>query len=237
MLKKTKDAIIDFVFGNAVMQWLTAAVFYFGIKLVWLLNKKEVRNDYIFREFSGRPAIWVVWHGRSMMMVPIVRKYRLRGSVITARSRDGKIMAKLQRLAGLKSISGSTKKGGVNVLRKGVRVLQSGNLVTLSPDGPRGPRMRLNDGCLYFAKMSGAPIIPVCYTTTKPWFQHRWDRYLIAKFFGKIIVSVGAPVYFDRKNPGEMTELHDKLEKIMVEQQQNLDREVGLPPIEPQAAK
>ena len=225
---------MEIFFGNWIMQWLIAVIFYLGIRFVWLTSKREIRNDYIFRDFSGRAAIWVVWHGRSMMMVPIIRKFRLRGSVIAARSRDGRIMAKLQRLAGLKSIFGSTSRGGVGVLRQGVRILQSGNLITLSPDGPRGPRMRLNDGCLYFAKMSGAPIIHVCYTSTKPWLQHRWDKYLIAKPFGKIIVSVGAPVYFDRKSPNEMTDLHDRLEKTMIEQMQNLDKEFGLPVMEPQ---
>jgi lysophospholipid acyltransferase (LPLAT)-like uncharacterized protein len=132
---------------------------------------------------------------------------------------------------GLKPIFGSSAKGAVNVLRQGVKVLRENKILCLSPDGPKGPRMRMNDGCLYFAKMSGAPIIPVCYGSSRAWVQHRWDRYLIAKPFGKIVCTVGAPIYFNRDNPNEMEDLHTRLEALMISQQQLLDRELGLPPI------
>ena len=55
--------------------------------------------------------------------------------------------------------------------------------------------------------------------------------------FGKIICSVGAPIYYNRQNPTEMTDLHKKLEDFMIAQLQHLDKEVGLPIIEPEDIK
>ncbi|MDR1071499.1 MAG: DUF374 domain-containing protein [Rickettsiales bacterium] len=236
-MAKIGKEIFKTVKSVGVVQWLIALVFYCGIKLVYWTSGKEIRGDYIFRDFRNRPAIFVFWHGRSMMLSTIVRRFGLRGYAISSKHRDGRMMAKLQRLFGLRPIFGSTRHGGVNVLRQGVKVLRKNNILCLSPDGPRGPRMRLNDGCVYFAKMSGAPIIPVCFTTTRPWFQKRWDRYLIAKMFGKIICVAGAPIYYDRSNPNEMTDLHKKLESHMVAQLQQLDREAGLPVMEPEKEK
>jgi lysophospholipid acyltransferase (LPLAT)-like uncharacterized protein len=234
---KISKEIFKTVKSVGVVQWLIALFFYCGIKLVYWTSRKEIRGDYIFRDFRGRPAIFVFWHGRSMMLSPVVRRFGLSGFAISSKHRDGRMMAKLQRLFGLRPIFGSTRHGGVKVLRQGVKVLRESNVLCLSPDGPRGPRMHLNDGCVYFAKMSGAPIIPVCFTTTRPWFQKRWDKYLIAKMFGRIICEAGAPIYYDRSNPNEMTDLHKKLENHMVAQLQRLDKEAGLPVVEPEKEK
>lgn len=232
-----RKKILKRIKALGLVQWLIALFLYCGIRLVYITSKKEVRGDYIFRDFRKRPAIFVFWHGRSMMLSPIVRRFGLSGYAVSSRHADGRMMAKLQRMFGLRPIFGSTAVGAVSVLRQGLRILKDNKMLCLSPDGPKGPRMRLNDGCLYFAKMSGAPIIPVCFSTTKPWLQHRWDRYLVSKMFSKVICTVGAPIYFNQDNPNEMIDLHKKLEDYMVRQLQDLDKEVGMPPIEQEDEK
>ncbi len=163
------------------------------------------------------------WHGRSMMLSPIVRMYGIRGYAVSSRSKDGRLMAKLQRLFGLKPIYGSTSEGGISVLRQGLRILRDGrNVVALSPDGPSGPSLRVQDGALYFAKMSGAPIIPICFSCTNPWFQKRWDRYLIAHPFCRIKCKVGKPMFVGRD---DLETVRKKLESVMVAQTRALDKQ------------
>ncbi|GHT58153.1 hypothetical protein FACS18945_3770 [Bacteroidia bacterium] len=148
-------------------------------------------------------------------------------------------MARLQRLFGLRAIYGSTgRDGAVAALRQGVKRLNQGNVLALSPDGPKGPRMRLNDGCLYFARMSGAPIIPVCYSCSRAWFQKRWDRYLVAVPFSKIICDVGDPIFIDKRAKEEdIKAAHDSLETIKIEQQQKLDAAFGVEIIQPEGGE
>ena len=217
------------------VQWILAGLMFFGIYLVYFTSKKDIRGEATFREYRRKPAIFVFWHGRSMMLSPIVRKFGIRGFALSSRHKDGRMMAKLQRLFGLKAIFGSTgRDGAVSALREGVRRLNEGNVLALSPDGPKGPLMRLNDGALYYARMTGAPIIPVCFSCSRPWFQSRWDRYLIAKPFSKIICNVGKPIYITKEN---FNSVRESLEKFMIKQLQDTDAEFGLSPIQPGVIK
>lgn len=220
------------------VQWIVVSLMAVGIWFVYFTCIKKIRGREIFKQYRGKPAIFVFWHGRSMMLSPIVRKYGLYGYAVSSMHRDGRMMAKLQRLFGLKPIYGSTREGAVSVLRQGVRKLRDGHMVCLSPDGPRGPRMRLQDGVLYFAKMTGAPIIPVCYSCSRPWFQKRWDRYLVATPFSRIHCNVGEPITVPSKlDDKKFEELREKIETIMITQLQSLDLEFDLPKMEPENNK
>lgn len=222
-------------FSAAPVQWLLAFFMFFGIYLVYFTSRKQIRGKKIFHEYNRKPAIFVFWHGRSMMLSPIVRKCGVRGYALSSRHKDGRMMAKLQRLFGLKAIYGSTgRDGAVSALRQGVRRLNEGYVLALSPDGPKGPLMRLNDGALYYARMTGAPIIPVCYSCSRPWFQKRWDRYLIATPFSKIVCNVGKPIFITKDN---FDFARQDLENFMIKQLQDTDAEFGLPAIQPGAIK
>ncbi|MCL1891987.1 MAG: lysophospholipid acyltransferase family protein [Alphaproteobacteria bacterium] len=233
-MKKFKDVWKRFwkkAFGAAPVQWVLASVMFLGIYLVYFTSRKKINGEQVFLEHRKKPAIFVFWHGRSMMLSPIVRRYGFRGFALSSRHKDGRLMAKLQRLFGLRAIFGSTgRDGAVSALRQGVRRLNEGYILALSPDGPKGPLMRLNDGALYFARMTGAPIIPVCYSSSRPWFQKRWDRYLVAKPFSKIICNVGQPVFITKDN---FNSAREDLEKFMIKQLQDTDAEFKLPKIEP----
>mgnify|MGYP003302479513 CR=1 FL=1 len=169
-----------------------------------------------------------------MMLPPVMLLGGMRGYVVTSQHKDGRMMAKIQKLFGMRAIYGSTSKGGVSVLKQGVRVLRDGRYtVCLSPDGPSGPAMKMHDGALYFAKMSGAPIIPVCFSCSRPWFQKRWDRYLVALPFSKIVCNIGNPVFVPKKaTPQEFEKIRTDLETFMVNQMRELDAEFGLKPAE-----
>ncbi|MBQ1997695.1 MAG: DUF374 domain-containing protein, partial [Alphaproteobacteria bacterium] len=134
----------------------------------------------------------------------------------------------------LRAIYGSTHKGGVSVLRQGLRVLSRGDCgICMSPDGPGGPSLRVQDGALYFAKMSGAPIIPVCYSTSRAWLQDRWDRYLVALPFSKIVCNIGKPIFIPKKTtPEQFEELRKQVEDFMVAQMRELDKEFDVRPPE-----
>ncbi|HNY25148.1 MAG TPA: lysophospholipid acyltransferase family protein [Alphaproteobacteria bacterium] len=216
------------------MQWVVAVLMATAIWFVFYTSWKKITGRKIFNEYRRKPSIFIFWHGRSMMLSPIVRRYGIRGYAISSRHRDGRMMAKLQRLFGLKPIYGSTSEGGISVLRQGVKKLRAGgNVLSLSPDGPGGPSLRLQEGALYFAKMTGAPIIPVCYSCSRAWFQDRWDRYLVAKPFSKLTCEFGQPIFIDPEISKEDFEIaRKKLEDFMVNQVRRMDAEFNLPVVE-----
>lgn len=218
------------VLGLSIFQWLLAGLMAIAIWFVYFTCRKKIVNWDIFKQYRRKPAIFIFWHGRSMMLSPIVCLGGMRAYAVASKHKDGRMMAKLQRLFGLKPIYGSTSDGGVSVLRQGVRVLRRGDCaVCMSPDGPGGPSLRVQDGALYFAKMTGAPIIPVCYSCSHSWFQKRWDRYLVALPFSVIKCKLAQPVFIDSKiSPAEFEKVRKKIEDIMVQQVRELDGEFNL---------
>ena len=205
-----------------------------AIWFAYFTSRKVLTNYEVFKKYRRRPAIFVFWHGRSMMLSPIVCMGGMRAYAIASRHADGRMMAKVQRLFGLRSIYGSTSAGAISVLREGVRVLRRGNYsMVLSPDGPGGPSMRVQDGALYFAKMTGAPIIPVCFSASHSWFQKRWDRYLVALPFSKITCKVEEPIFIDSKvSDEEFEKIRQDIENIMLRQVREMDAEFNLPVVE-----
>jgi len=222
------------ILGLGIFQWVVAIFMAIPIWFTYFTSKKVISNIDVFYKYRKKPAIFVFWHGRSLMLSPIICLGGMRAYAVASRHKDGRMMAKLQHLFGLRAIYGSSSKGGVSVLREGLRVLQQGDHgICMSPDGPGGPSLRVQDGALYFAKMSGAPIIPVCYTASKAWIQDRWDRYLLALPFSKIVCNVGNPVFVPKKATHEEFEcIRQSLEDFMVKQMRELDAEFGLPVIE-----
>lgn len=225
-LKKRFRRFFRFLYGWGVIQWFLVVIYYVLIWFVYFTSKKDIKGLDILQKYGRKPAIFVMWHGRSMMLSPVIALARVRGYAIADRRKDGRAIAKMEKLFGLKTIYGSSAGGGVSVLRKGVAALREGkNCLALSPDGPDGPSMRFHDGALYFAKMTGAPIIPVCYSCSRPWFLNRWDRYLLTKPFSIIAGEVGQPIFIDKKTKIEDFEgVRKKLEDIMVKQAYDLDK-------------
>ena len=217
-----------------IFQWIVAIVKTIPIWFVYFTSIKRVENIDVFYKYRKKPAIFIFWHGRSMMLSPIICLGGMHAYAVASRHKDGRMMAKLQRLFGLRAIYGSTHKGGVSVLREGLRVLARGDHgICMSPDGPGGPSLRVQDGALYFAKMSGAPIIPVCYTSSRAWIQDRWDKYLVALPFSKIVCRIGNPVFVPRRaTEAEFDKIKTDIEKFMVKQMRDLDAEFNLPYIE-----
>ena len=213
--------------GLGIIQWIVAIIIATPIWLIYLTCRIKITNYETFKEYRRRPAIFVFWHGRSMMLSPMIAVGRMRAYAISSEHHDGRIMAKVQRLFGLRPLYGSTSHGGLSVLRGGLRVLMDGRYsLCISPDGPGGPSLRVQDGALYFSKMTGAPIIPVCYSASRAKFMNRWDRYLLVKPFSKITCVVGKPVFVPRRaTDQEFESIRKSLEEYMVQTTHKMDGE------------
>lgn len=210
-------------------QWVIAFLMSVMILIVYLTTYKKFKGRQILRRFRNKPAIFVVWHGRVMMLPPYVRMVGVNGYAVTSRHRDGRMVGKMLRIFGLKSILGTKYEGATNVLRQGVRRLREGKSIMISPDGPDGPSLRVQGGALYFAKMTGAPIIPICFTSNNAWFQNRWDRCLVVPPFSRVDIAVGDPIYIDKSaSLEEFESVRKNLEDIMVKQLRDMDAKYNL---------
>jgi lysophospholipid acyltransferase (LPLAT)-like uncharacterized protein len=146
---------------------------------------------------SGQPLIYAVWHGR-ILMVPWMsaRLQRTRGArrvrVLASRSRDGELVARYVRRFGLGVVRGSSSRGGAAALRALARALRAGEDVAVVPDGPRGPRCRVQPGVVMLAATTGAPIIPMAFAARPARRLRSWDQLLVPAPFARCAVAFGA---------------------------------------------
>ena len=60
------------LFTLPLVQWLVAILAAGGIWLVYLSCRVRYRNTETFKKFVGKPVIFAFWHGRSMMLSPVM---------------------------------------------------------------------------------------------------------------------------------------------------------------------
>lgn len=86
-------------------------------------------------------------------------------------------IAAYSRLAGLRVVRGASGDKGRAALAALADRLLHGESVFLAVDGPAGPPLKVKRGCIDLARATGAPIIPVAYTSRRG--KHnlkRWDH-------------------------------------------------------------
>ncbi len=141
---------------------------------------------------AGTPAIYVVWHGR-ILLLPYLYGWR-RACVLASRSRDGELVTRFVMRFGLYAVRGSSSRGGAEALRLLARSLRDGRDVVVVPDGPRGPRELAKAGVVVLARLTGAPIVPIAVGARAEWRLSSWDEFRIPKPFARCVVRFGEPI-------------------------------------------
>lgn len=221
------------ILHNPIIQWTLVIILACITWFIYLTSRHRFTNTKSLKNYRKNPAVFVFFHGRCAMLSPVIRRARIRAYCVASRHRDGRIMANLQRLFGMRAVYGSTSDGAIAVLRAGVRVMREQNVSMCVPvDGPSGPSMHVQDGALYFARMTGAPIVPCCFSCSRPIYMNRWDKFMIPKLFGTISCRIGEPIYIDSKLTGDAFEKKRiEIEEIMIKQLREMDAEFNLPQI------
>jgi lysophospholipid acyltransferase (LPLAT)-like uncharacterized protein len=155
-------------------------------------------------------------------------------SLLGSPHRDGRLILRTVQHFGVRSIVGSSTRGGSKALREMVETVENGGAITLAPDGPRGPRMRASPGVIALAKLTGVPIFPATFSTTSGKVLSTWDRFLLALPFGRGVLICGEPITVPPDADAAALEaarliLETRLNEITAE----ADRVCGRPPVEP----
>ena len=139
------------------------------------------------------PLLLVLWHSR---ILPLLALHKHEDVVLLiSRHRDGGYLADLAEGWGYRSVRGSTQRGGEVGLLGIVRALEAGAQVAVTPDGPRGPRERVQPGAVAAAQHAGVPFVAVGARTASAWYMKSWDRLCIPKPFARIDVECSAPIH------------------------------------------
>lgn len=165
------------------------------IRFVYLTNRWRVEGGDIPERLRHRAGglILAFWHGR-MMMIPLATPRLAPVHMLISAHRDGRIIAGAISYFDIGYIPGSTRRGGVGALRAMLKHLAEGAWVGITPDGPRGPAMRVGGGVVDLARLAGAPIVPLVYATSRRRILNTWDRFYLALPFGRGLYLWGEPI-------------------------------------------
>lgn len=199
------------------------------IRLVYRTNSWTVVGGEPPRRLiaDGRAFIGAFWHGR-MLMIPMGWQRMAPMHMLISAHRDGLIIAGAVSYFGIQTIAGSTRRGGSTALRNMLKKLKEGDCVAITPDGPRGPAMRVGIGIVNAARLAGVPIVPITYATSRRRILPSWDRFHVALPFGRGIFLWGEPIEIaPDSGEAELKEARALLEARMVEMVREADRRVG----------
>jgi len=195
-LLKLKIAIVVVAFlVNLILRTLRAS-----------LNCKIIGKS-TFDNLSG-PAIVCFWHGR-MMMMPFLIEKKHKINLLSSMHSDGQLAAQIQKNFGVNIIYGSSSKGGFKAMREFFRVKERGEIIVMTPDGPRGPARKIGGAIIEIAKKLDIPIIPVTFSCSRYKTARSWDSLMIPKPFSRGVFIIGEAKKFETAE-----ELESALNKI-----------------------
>jgi hypothetical protein len=137
----------------------------------------------------GVPILFALWHGRMFLSIQAHRGEGI--ATMASQSKDGEWIARWLEKNGYAVVRGSTTRGGSRALRQMVRLVRSGRHAALTVDGPKGPPRVVQPGVVQLARLTGAWILPITSSSSRPRFLASWDRYLVPYPFSKAVVAYG----------------------------------------------
>ena len=104
--------------------------------------------------------------------------------MLLSRHRDAEILSHVAYHLGFDFVRGSTNRGGVTALRELLAKSRTMHL-TITPDGPRGPRRRMAPGPIYLASKLGLPLVLMGYGYDRPWRVQQLGPFAIPRPFSR----------------------------------------------------
>lgn len=197
------------ILSSPPIQALIAALLAGYMSLVKATTRWEVRGrEHVEPIWSGGDGVILgFWHGRILMAIAGWPKHVQPPAILISRSREGDVVTKVAEHHKIGVVRGSSRnkkkseqdKGGLGAFRDMVRWVEGGGCMTLTPDGPRGPRMRADMGAAKLARSTGAPLIGMGCATSRAIIFKSWDRFVLPLPFGKGVIVWTEPVHIGKR--------------------------------------
>lgn len=183
--------------------------------LIATCKVKITGRDQIAETKKKGPLIVMLWHNRLAPLAEILSPLadKLKFAAFVSKSRDGEILSQLV----LSYKGGSVIRVPHNGRDKALRImidtlLNTEEIILITPDGPRGPVYKMKPGTLFAAKEASAHIIPFTWESSRYFELKTWDKFRIPKPFSTIEARFGEPI--DAKNIEQLDELESHLNNV-----------------------
>ena len=214
--------------------WLIPWAGYLYMRLVRATSRIEFRGaDALDRaRASSGQFILSFWHSRFPMMQYVYPDGKM--AVLVSQHRDAQLIGRLLALHGHTIIHGSSTRGGMAAMRALLRAVRDGSDLSITPDGPKGPRRRAKSGVVTAAKLSGLAVVPVTFSARQALRLRSWDQTLVPRPFCSGLFLYGDPIHVPRDLDADGEEAYRlRIEEALDRLTDEADRETGIGPESP----
>lgn len=174
--------------------------------------------DTFIKTAEKSPCLLMLWHSR-LVLVPEILNSHASQFIYTAfisKSQDGDPLAFLAE----SYASGRALRVPHNARHLALSQLidsikNKGEIIIITPDGPRGPRQVVKPGIVLAARETEANVFPFSWQAKRFWQLNTWDQMKIPKPFTSIDVTFGEPILLSKKNPQDYEKDASFLKKIL----------------------
>jgi len=225
---------------HRVLSWIVAQYIWFTFKTTrwtWIgVDESRILLD------AGEPFFALLWHNRIAMMPMIWRSNTYKWNpvdpsiltIVVSNHRDGQIVSRAMEYFKVENITVDTEANHMAAAKAAMRAFGEGKSIGMTPDGPRGPRMRMKDSTVALARICKGRISFITYSVKRRIVIDSWDRFILPLPFNKgvVIWREGFPAP-GKLRGDELEEMTRKVEQALTEMTNEADRLMGHAPIEP----
>ena len=222
---KTRKRISEIVIPNEP-RWFQrlGAFLIYGVARLYAMTLRirwDNRSGYFIDKLGG-PAIYCLWHNRLILCMEAYLAQTKERSVgiglaaLISASKDGAFLAAILERFKVQPVRGSSSRRGSQALLELTSWAERGYDLAITPDGPRGPRYRVQPGVMSLAQLTGRPIVPFGFHAHHKIQIKSWDGFQIPLPFTRCDLSLGKPMLVPREaTDAQREEIRSELEQVL----------------------
>jgi hypothetical protein len=185
---------------------------------------------------GGANFIFSVWHNRLIGAIIYFERfhararYSFRVAPLVSESFDGELIARCVRDCHGENVRGSSSQNAVAGLKRAIDELERGLNLSVTGDGPKGPRYEMKPGVIVAAKLSGKPIVPLVWSCSRTLqLRKSWDQLMVPLRHATVELSLGEPLHVAKDaGPRDIALARRELERRQNELTLEADRQTRI---------
>ncbi len=154
------------------------------------IKNRELVASYLASKKNG---IFAAWHSQLVLTTFNHKNMNICGLV--SKSKDGEYLARMLNNLGFKTVRGSTSSGASRSLLKLIVYGKKGLSLAITPDGPKGPMHKVQNGVIFLAQKTGLPVVPIGSASSKKITFNSWDKFQLPLPFARAAIVYDKPFF------------------------------------------
>lgn len=191
----------------------------FAIRMLLKTCKVKIHGLQTFVNIAEKhPCILMLWHNKLILISEIINSHAAQFvyTAFISKSRDGDPLACLTESYTNGRAMRVPHNARHHALSQCIHSIKNkGEIMVITPDGPRGPKEVVKPGIILAARETEAPIFPFSWQAKRHWQLKTWDQMKIPKPFTTIHVSFGKPVVLSKNEANDYEKEASFLKEIL----------------------